>query len=186
MVQTIALRSYFAVAEANTYIKICNGFLALINLWLITNKEFHLPPKAAKQLFRNNYRRVEFSNLRAAEKQRTKEKKNWRVKSRLRRTLSPPTTTTTLSILCGKQRQKEFTSLTFRWRREAKEIHFSLIGHQEVFESEKWRTKYLASVFRNTIRKLRRLNTKEMKVGRQNLSSGVFAHEVVGKRRNEI
>lgn len=69
MVQTIALRSYFAVAEANTYIKICNGFLALINLWLITNKEFHLPPKAAKQLFRNNYRRVEFSNLRAAEKQ---------------------------------------------------------------------------------------------------------------------
>lgn len=69
MVQTIALRSYFAVAEANTYIKICNGFLALINLWLITNKEFHLPPKAAKQLFRNNCRRVEFSNLRAAEKQ---------------------------------------------------------------------------------------------------------------------
>lgn len=69
MVQTIALRSYFAVAEANTYIKISNGFLALINLWLITNKEFHLPPKAAKQLFRNNYRRVEFSNLRAAEKQ---------------------------------------------------------------------------------------------------------------------
>lgn len=69
MVQTISLRSYFAVAEANTYIKICNGFLALINLWLITNKEFHLPPKAAKQLFRNNYRRVEFSNLRAAEKQ---------------------------------------------------------------------------------------------------------------------
>lgn len=69
MVQTIALRSYFAVAEANTYIKISNGFLALINLWLITNKEFHLPAKAAKQLFRNNYRRVEFSNLRAAEKQ---------------------------------------------------------------------------------------------------------------------
>ena len=71
IVQTIALRSYFAVAEANTYIKISNGFLALINLWLITNKEFHLPAKAAKQLFRNNYRRVEFSNLRAAEKQPT-------------------------------------------------------------------------------------------------------------------
>ena len=46
MVQTIALRSYFAVAEANTYITISNGFLALINLWLITNKEFHLPAKA--------------------------------------------------------------------------------------------------------------------------------------------
>lgn len=71
IVQTIALRSYFALAEANTYIKISNGFLALINLWLITNKEFHLPAKAAKQLFRNNYRRVEFSNLRAAEKQPT-------------------------------------------------------------------------------------------------------------------
>lgn len=46
IVQTIALRSYFAVAEANTYITISNGFLALINLWLITNKEFHLPAKA--------------------------------------------------------------------------------------------------------------------------------------------
>ena len=175
MVQTIALRSYFAVAEANTYIKICNGFLALINLWLITNKEFHLPAEAAKQLFRNNYRRAEFSNLRAAEKQpiwclytrpRKKGKKNWRVKSWLRRNLPP--STPTLFPFCGKQRQKEFTSLTFRWRREAKEIHFSLIGHQEVFESEKWRTKYLASVFRNTIRKLRRLNTKEMNIGRQN------------------
>ena len=98
IVQTIVLRSYFALAEANTYINISNGFLALINLWLITNKEFHLPAKAAKQLFRNNYRRVEFSNLRAAEKQpiwclytrpRKKGKKNWRVKSWLRRTLPP-------------------------------------------------------------------------------------------------
>lgn len=97
-----------------------------------------------------------------------------------------PSLPPTLFPFCGKQRQKEFTSLTFRWRREAKEIHFSLIGHQEGFESEKWRTKYLASVFRNTIRQLRRLNTKEMKVERQNLSSGFFAHEVVGKRRNEI
>lgn len=176
MVQTIALRSYFAVAEANTYIKICNGFLALINLWLITNKEFHLPPKAAKQLFRNNYRRVEFSNLRAAEKQpiwclytwpRKKGKKTdgWNLSWDELYPAPPPP-----SILCGKERQKEFTSLTFRWRREAKEIHFSLIGHQEVFESEKWRTKYLASVFRNTIRKLRRLNTKEMNIGRQNRS----------------
>lgn len=113
MVQTIALRSYFAVAEANTYIKICNGFLALINLWLITNKEFHLPPKAAKQLFRNNYRRVEFSNLRAAEKnsqydvciqgpgKKLKKKKTdgWNLGWD---ELCPPT----LSILCGKQRKK--------------------------------------------------------------------------------
>lgn len=112
MVQTIALRSYFAVAEANTYIKISNGFLALINLWLITNKEFHLPAKAAKQLFRNNYRRVEFSNLRAAEKQPI-----WCLYTRPRKKiekkktdgwnlgwdeLCPPT----LSILCGKQRKK--------------------------------------------------------------------------------
>lgn len=120
IVQTIALRSYFAVAEANTYIKICNGFLALINLWLITNKEFHLPPKAAKQLFRNNYRRVEFSNLRAAEKQpirclytrpRKKGKKNWRVKSWLRRTLppSPPT----FSLFAGSNDKKNSQVLLF-------------------------------------------------------------------------
>ena len=172
MVQTIVLRSYFAVAEANTYIKICNGFLALINLWLITNKEFHLPPKAAKQLFRNNYRFPTYAQLKNSQYDvcihgpGKKEKKlTGEILVETNSTLPPP-----LSILCGKERQKEFTSLTFRWRREAKEIHFSLIGHQEVFESEKWRTKYLASVFRNTIRKLRRLNTKEMNIGRQNRS----------------